>query len=393
MISAKPTPDASPPRGRVLLIDDDPYVCMTFRGVLERCGHKVMEAADGRQGLAAAQQDPPDIILLDLNLPVMGGLETLGQLSQECPDIPVIIVSGSGKMDDAIAALKLGAWDYLIKPLPDISTLARTVESNLVRSRLIRQNKKIRQELELYHEQIHEDEEAGRKIQARLFPPWEWTLGEYQFRHRVIPSLVLSGDFVDYFSLTNRFAVFYCADISGSGVSSALVTVLLKSLITKYREHYEERQDRLILEPDRLLAQLNKDLLQEKIGKHLAVFYGVLDLNANTLCCASGGQYPPPLLFSKDGVRPLEQKGMAVGLFPFAVFQAETLALPPVFRLVVFSDGALDAQSLPTPEGRLAHLRTLSTRDALRRFVEEAATNKHLPDDLTVLSITRGKMP
>ena len=72
---------------------------------------------------------------------------------------------------------------------------------------------------------------------------------------------------------------------------------------------------------------------------------------------------------------------------------AETFALPPVFRLVVFSDGVLDAQSLPTPEARLAHLRTLSTRDALRRFVEEAGANKHLPDDLTVLSVTRGEMP
>ena len=393
MISAKPTPDASPPRDRVLLIDDDPDVRMTFQRVLERHGHEVIVAANGREGLAVAQRDSPDIILLDLSMPVMGGLETLGHFSQECPDVPVVIVSGSGKMDDAIAALKLGAWDYLVKPLSETSTLLHTVESNLERSRLLRQNKQIRQELELHHEQIHEDEEAGRKIQARLFPPREWTLGEYQFRHRAIPSLVLSGDFVDYFSLDARWAVFYCADVSGHGVSSALVTVLVKSLITKYREHYQERQERLILEPDRLLAQLNKDMLQEKMGKHLTVFYGVLDINANTLCCASGGQYPPPLLFSPEGVRPLEQKGMAVGLFPFAVFQAETLVLPPVFRLLVFSDGALDALSLPAPEAKLAHLRTLSTRNALRSFVEEAGANKHLPDDLTILSVTRGKMP
>jgi phosphoserine phosphatase RsbU/P len=323
----------------------------------------------------------------------MGGLETLGRFSQMCPDVPVIIVSGSGKMNDAIAALKQGAWDYLIKPLPESSALTRAIESNLERSRLIRQNRKIRQELELHHEQIREDEEAGRKIQASLFPPREWTLGEYRFQHRVIPSLVLSGDFVDYFNLNDRFAVFYAADISGHGVSSALVTVLVKSLITKYLEHYEERQDRLVLEPDRLLAQLNKDMLHEKLGKHLTVFYGVLDLNANTLRCASGGQYPPPLLCSSDGIRPLEQKGMAVGLFPFAAFQAETLALPSAFRLLVFSDGALDAQSLPTPEARLAHLRTLSTRDALQCFMEEAGANKHLPDDLTVLSVTRGEMP
>jgi sigma-B regulation protein RsbU (phosphoserine phosphatase) len=393
MLDANLSSERASAHGRVLLIDDDPQICHVFRRVLEWRGHEVFEAHDGQAGLAAAVQQSPDIILLDLNLPVIGGLELLGKLAERLPETPVIIVSGSGTMSDAIAALKLGAWDYLIKPLPEVTSLAHTVESNLERSRLIRQNKAIRLELEHHHKQIQEDEEAGRKMQARLFPPQAWQLGEYEFEHWSIPSLELSGDFVDYFSLGERHAGFYCADISGHGVSSALVTVLVKSLMTKYREHFEERQDRLLIEPDRLLAQLNKDLLHEQLGKHLTIFYGVVDRVANTLRCASGGQYPPPLLFGEAGVRPLLQKGMAVGLFPFAVFEAETLPLPAAFRLVVFSDGALDALMLPAAEDRLAFLAQLATREQLLSFIQTTGASRHLPDDLTVLSVSREAKP
>jgi serine phosphatase RsbU (regulator of sigma subunit) len=296
-------------------------------------------------------------------------------------------------MKDAIDSLKLGAWDYLIKPLPDAAALIRAVETNLERSRLIRQNKRIREELDQRHEQIREDEEAGRKIQAKLFPPQDWAMGRYRFKHRVIPSLLLSGDFVDYFALGEQFAAFYCADVSGHGVSSALVTVLVKSLIAKYRERFHERQDSLILEPDRLLAQLNKELCHEELGKHLTLFYGVLDTAANTLRYANGGQHPPALLFSPEGVRMLETDGMAVGLFPFAAFGSDTVALPPVFRLLVFSDGALDALPLPTAEAKLVYLRNLATWEALRKFVDEVGANGHLPDDFTVLSVSSGEMP
>jgi serine phosphatase RsbU (regulator of sigma subunit) len=379
--------------GRVLVIDDDPHVSTLFRHTLERQGHEVFAASNGKQGLAIAAQESPELILLDLNMPVMGGLEVLRHLSKDTPDLPVIIISGTGEMGDAIEALRLGAWDYQVKPLPSASALVHTVEMNLERSRLIRQHKKVRQELDLYHEQVREDEEAGRKIQAKLSPANDWKWGPYRFQHRVIPSLLLSGDFVDYFNVDEQFSVFYCADVSGHGVSSALITVLVKGLITKHRERFQEGLSRLILEPDRLLTQLNRDLLQENLDKHLTLFYGVLNQSTNTLCYSCAGHYPPALLFSDGKVRELAHKGMAVGLFPFAAFQSDTIPLPPTFRLTVFSDGALDALPLPTPEARLAHLQRLRTEESLREFVDESSKLKHLPDDLTVLSVTRGKMP
>lgn len=391
MIAGAPKVNGSAEKGRVLLVDDDPYICSAFRKALERHGHVVMEATGARQGLAAVEHDSPELVLLDLHMPEISGLEVLDKISQLSPGLPVIIVSGSNDMDDAIQALRLGAWDYLVKPLPGTSALIHSVEVNLQRARLIRENKKYVQELARHHAKIQADEEAGRKIQAKLFPPPDWRLGAYRFQHRVVSSLFLSGDFVDYFSVNATHAVFYGVDVSGHGVSSALVTVLVKSLMTKYQELFHDHRGSLILEPDQLLAQLNKDLLRENLGKHLTAFYGVLDLAENSLRFTCGGQFPPPMLFSPAGVRPLEAKSIAVGLFPDAVFTVEKIALPAAFRLLLFSDGVLDALPLPTVEAKLAHLQTLQTEVLLNRFIEQMTAQENLPDDLTVLSITREK--
>ena len=371
-------------------MDDDPNICGLFKALLERRGHTVLIAGNGQAGLDVAQRESPEIVLLDLNMPGMGGMEALDRFSKQFPDTPVIIASGTGNMTDAIEALRLGACDFLIKPLPQGSTLTHTVERNLERIRLVRLNKAVSQELELNHAKIREDEEAGRRVQAKLFPPRDLRLGAYRFQHQVIPSLALSGDFVDYFAIGDRFAAFYCADVSGHGVSSALVTVLLKSLMNKHRERQRDGLTHEILEPDQLLTMLNRELMQENLGKHLTLFYGVLDFESNSLRFAVGGHYPPPILFADGQTRLLEQKSMAIGLFPFAKFQTDSLPLPPAFRLVIFSDGALDALALPDADAKIQYLCELRTEAALHRFVAEIGVGKTLPDDLSLLTITRG---
>jgi serine phosphatase RsbU (regulator of sigma subunit) len=377
----------------VLLVDDDRVVASVFRRLLQQRGFEVLVAGDGGEALTVAKERSPEVVLMDLQMPRMGGLEALGEFSRQFPDMPVIIVSGTGDINTVIEALRLGASDYLIKPVGDGSTLIHRVETNLERARLKLQKRHLQRQLELHLERMREDEEAGRRIQARLCPPADWQFAPYRFDYRVIPSLVLSGDMPDYFRVDDQYAVFYCADVAGHGVPSALVTVLVKGLIAKYFEHYRNLLDPLVLEPDQLLLQLNKELLEARLDKHLTLFYGVLDRHANRLRYSSGGHYPPPLLFTPDGIQTLDQESMAVGLFPFARFETQTLVLPAAFRLLLFSDGALDAMTLPSAEAKLARLRQLGTPDALNRFVNEVSANQELPDDFAFLSVTREDAP
>ncbi|MEV7612144.1 response regulator transcription factor [Streptomyces sp. NPDC089799] len=118
---------------RVLVVDDDPTVAEVVTGYLRRAGHTVGHAADGPAALESAARDRPDLVVLDLMLPGMDGLEVCRRLRAERP-VPVIMLTARGDEDDRIAGLELGADDYVTKPFSPRELVLR-VESVLRRSR------------------------------------------------------------------------------------------------------------------------------------------------------------------------------------------------------------------------------------------------------------------
>ncbi len=99
-----------------LIIEDEPHVRVFLRLLLKECGiESVTEAGDGTQGLAMIQAQPPELVLLDINLPVMNGLEVLQLLHEERPDLPVIMVSAQSAMKTVLECVKLGAKAYILK--------------------------------------------------------------------------------------------------------------------------------------------------------------------------------------------------------------------------------------------------------------------------------------
>ena len=121
----------------LLIIDDDEVVRASLAAYLEDSGFSVLQASNGQQGLQVFEQDTPDLVICDLRMPQMGGLELIRQVTERSPQTPVIVVSGAGVMNDAVEALRLGAADYLIKPLEDLAVLEHSVRRALDRARLL----------------------------------------------------------------------------------------------------------------------------------------------------------------------------------------------------------------------------------------------------------------
>ncbi len=376
-------------RKRVLIIDDDANDRHLLKVLLNDGDYEVIEAPDGPEGLRLFGEHHPDLVVIDLRMPGMDGLEVLDKISQKQTSTPVIVVSGSERIDDAIQAIRLGASDYLLKPVNEPSILFHTLERNLERATLIKQNERFRKKLESQLKEIYEDEEAGRKIQNRLLPPPLKPYGAYTMRQSVLPSMTLSGDFLDYFSIGDNHVAFYSADVAGHGVSSALITVLIKSFMVKFRDNYVSEKDDTVLDPAALVKTLNTELLRERLDKHLTLFFGVLDRTKNTLIYSSCGHYPYPVLTTADGTRLLEEKSMAVGLFDFAEYQNARIELPPSFRLTVFSDGALDLVEQDGLDKKMQYLASLGSEEAVQAFLERAREIDDLPDDISVLSVER----
>jgi len=109
---------------RVLIIEDDPNVAEVVTRYLEREGYVVEAAADGLEGLEQALSDPPDLVVLDLMLPALSGLEVCRQLRAKAP-VPVIMLTARGEEVDRIAGLELGADDYVAKPFSPRELTAR----------------------------------------------------------------------------------------------------------------------------------------------------------------------------------------------------------------------------------------------------------------------------
>ena len=164
MKSNNPNNEKSPDQGQqatVLIIEDDPYIRHSVRRFLDSCNFSVLEAADGAEGLQLFSLHQPDIIITDLRMPRVDGLEVLARVQKESPETPIVILSGMGTMEDVINALRLGAWDYLTKPISSMKILQHAVDKALERACLIRENKQHQQRLEL------EVEKRTRELRTR----------------------------------------------------------------------------------------------------------------------------------------------------------------------------------------------------------------------------------
>lgn len=134
---------------RILVVDDDALMRRSISVLLRSCGYDdILSAGDGREGLTMFRENKPDLMLLDLRMPVMDGLELLKEVGEELAEVPVIILSGVGSVDDVIMSLKLGAWDYIVKPIGDFSILDHAIKKALERAQLIKENRRYQEYLE-----------------------------------------------------------------------------------------------------------------------------------------------------------------------------------------------------------------------------------------------------
>lgn len=384
----------------LLIIDDDDVVRASLAAYLEDSGFKVLQANNGLQGLEVFQQESPDLMICDLRMPQVDGLELIRRINALGADVPVIVVSGAGVMNDAVEALRLGAADYLIKPLEDLAVLEHSVRRALDRSRLRVENQRYREKLEATNRELQaslhllqEDQNAGRQVQMNMLPVTPWQADGLTFAHQIIPSLYLSGDFVDYFRIDERRIAFYLADVSGHGASSAFVTVLLKFMTTRLL--YEWRRGGTLPEfkPSDVLGHINRGLINCKLGKHVTMLGGVIDEESGQFTYSIGGHLPLPVLYEGGQARYLEGRGLPVGLFEEAEYSDYVMALPESFSLTLLSDGILDLLPGDTLKDKELALPQLVSQaggslDGLRQVLGLANLGE-MPDDIALLVLSR----
>ncbi|MFT4908122.1 MAG: sigma-B regulation protein RsbU (phosphoserine phosphatase) [Oleispira sp.] len=388
-------------KARLLIIDDEAMVRDSMEAYLEDSGYSVVAVDSGRAGLEVLDTQKIDLILCDLRMPNLDGLQVLQQVKQRSETIPVIVVSGAGVMDDVVQALRLGASDYLVKPIIDMVMLEHSVQRNLELVVLERQNQSYRDHLESANrdlrnslDELRSDQLAGRKVQMKMLPDFVEENG-LSFCHKIRPSLMLSGDFLDYFPLDDKHYGFYIADVSGHGASSAFVTVLLKNLTYRLKRNLKRGSSEDLYHPVKVLERINQELLDTECGKHLTIVYAVLNLETLEMNYSVGAHFPMPVLLIEGKAQYIEGRGMPVGLFRDAQYNDYRMQLPQEFTLSLFSDGVLELltqSSLALKEEYLLHLieREAGNHDAIVKALA-LESEEDVPDDIALMTVVRNE--
>jgi len=361
----------------------------------------VYSFADHDLLIQCSERAGPDIVICDID--ICDKVEEL--ISLQFPkktEIQYIQLIRKHDIEEVVDAFQHENRDCLPCPFTE-RTLILATERAKERRMHIARNLRTRRRLEKSKQQLEgrlgelrADHLAGRQMQQSLLPPSPTINPPYYAARKILPSLYLSGDFINYMSAMDDYFLFYLMDVSGHGASSAFVTVMVRQLMRRIVLRQIKDADVTALDhaPEGFLESINTVLQENEVDKHLTMFSGCFNMQKNTLNYAIAAQLPMPILITEKGAEFLQGKGKPIGLFPNVDWNVYELKLPEKYILVAFSDGILEIlpqESLDDQEAYL--LKKLAKckpdiNDVLPCLGLEVP--EELPDDIAIFMLARG---
>lgn len=250
----------------ILTVEDDDFLRANISAYLEDAGFRVLEAGDGATGLSMCRGQRPDLVLLDLRLPEMDGLQFLEAVRQGPEaEIPVIVVSGMGMFSDVVASLRLGAWDYITKPIQDMEVLDHAVRGALERARLRRENREYQKHLEKQVAQRTEELRTANRELQELRHQLEL---ENEYLRDEIYSPKATGPFVGRSSALKRI-LHQIENVAATNVSVLVVgeTGTGKELVARAIHEQSPRSERPLIKVN--CASIPRELFESEFFGHL----------------------------------------------------------------------------------------------------------------------------
>ncbi|HEX8201055.1 MAG TPA: SpoIIE family protein phosphatase [Isosphaeraceae bacterium] len=392
-------PDGRPTRGtgdgvslptptRILVVDDHrPNVVLLARH-LQGLGYDVATADSGPEALEVIAAVRPDIVLLDIAMPGMSGLDVLRRLRGEpaTDDLPVILVSGRDTTEDVVEGLRLGAYDYVTKPI-NLPILEARLET---RAALKRSRDELKQTAQLQAAEIErtaQEMHAAGEVQRSILPRTPLHTDTLAIAWSYEPITEVGGDLFDVIPLPGGRTLLFVADAMGHGVQAALVVSTVKATLAA---HLHEADDLPILMG--LLDLAVGDLFADRFVTAAAC---VVDPDARLLRYVVAG-HPPILVSSPGGVVALEAGGLPLGTGLNLGNPGGAIALDPGAAILLYTDGLTEARSplhgsfgierLVEGFGRHAASDPDSMVRILRETLDEYRGPEPLDDDLTILA-------
>lgn len=332
---------------KILIVDDEPFNVDYLEQELEELSFETVSAGNGQEALDKVQSESPDLILLDIMMPVMDGFQVLSCLKKNpaTRDIPVIVISANSDLQSTVKGIQLGAEDYLPKPFEPTLLRAR-ISSSLEKKRL--------HDIEqLYLKALRREFDIARDIQKGFLPGYlprvqGWDTGVYFKAAREV-----AGDFYDAFLLPDGNLICVVGDVCDKGVGAALFMTLFRSLIraTCMTDAFSDKPKSTTLPIQERLAHVasfTNDYVSANHGDSsmfATVFIGAFNMRDGKLTYVNCGHEPALILRNGCVLAALKPTGPAVGIIPGVRFAVKEVAMEKEDLLLSYTDGIPDARN------------------------------------------------
>lgn len=343
-----------------LVVDDSSSQRTMLKLLLKRWNFDVLQAADGAEALELCKVRQIDFVISDWMMPVMTGPElckAMRNLGQKHYTYFILLTSRTEKNDVALG-LGAGADDFVSKPMDQGELQARLRAGQrllLMQEDLVDKNKRITEafdRLNSLYQEIDRDLKSAAKLQNALIPRPQSRCGPINVGVAYQPAGYVGGDLLGFFPITaNRFAL-YSIDVSGHGVSSALLTIRLANLLTA--THLEEniavRQlpngDLLPRDPAAIASELN-DRLQDEADndQYFTMLYADVNIETGMVRYCQAGHSNPAIIRRNGTIEFIGAGGAPIGLIPGMSYETSVTHLEPGDRMMLFTDGITECEN------------------------------------------------
>ena len=353
---------------RVMVVDDDPDIAHYTTTIIQRrAGCEVLAVTDPLQARRAAARFSPDVVVTDIEMPGITGLELLTELRTDHPGLPIIVMTGHATTEYALRALRSQADEFLIKPASS-SQLVDTVTMLAERWRRSKE--------------ADDYSDRATEVQRSLLPKENLRLVGYELAGGCKPAGLVGGDFFDWYPMESG-AAFTLADVMGKGVGAAIIAATVRAVLRS-----TARDTSIARAITAAAEELAPDL--ERAGAFVTLFHGRVDVLSGEVSYLDAGHGLSLVVHAAGEVQRLSTFSFPLGTGIDDQWLEHTVSLSPGDTLISVSDGVLDLW-----DGTLASLDNVedivraatSAQDIVDALLAKAG--RDASDDVTVVVLRR----
>ena len=273
---------------QILIVEDEPVFRSLLHGWLASLGATTWLAEDGMDALHKMTEVRPDLMICDISMPRMNGLELVETLRNRGEQLPILMISATENMADIAKALRLGVQDVLLKPVKDFDRLRETVYACLYPAMF---SSRVEEEERLFEDwdALVSNPTAASRLLQELQPPVQQEMSHCRIHYRQLVSADKPGLVLDIAPLSENDLAFYCLDVTRAGDNGVLAALLRRALFNSLLQEQLAHQGQRLPEMGSLLKQVNQLLRQANLPGQFPLLVGYYHSGLKNLILVSAG--------------------------------------------------------------------------------------------------------